>query len=58
MSGPASGNSKFVPLTPSNAHLGKRTRPLSNPVATLAKESDSPKLNESSTGDEKNPRLC
>ena len=54
-SGPAPGNSeaKFVPLIPSNAHFGKKTRAPSNPVATLAKESaasHSPKLNESSTG--------
>ena len=54
-SGLASGNSKFVPLIPSNAHLGKKTRAPSNPVAMSAKEPDvshSPKLNESSTGDE------
>ena len=54
-SGLGSGNSKFVPLIPSNAHLGKKTRAPSNPVATSAKEPDvshSPKLNESSTGGE------
>ena len=44
-----------MPLIPSNAHLGKKTRAPSNPVATSAKEPDvshSPKLNEASTGDE------
>ena len=53
-SGPASGNSKFVPLIPSNAHHSKKTRAPSNPVATLTKEPDAShsKLNESSTGDE------
>ena len=42
-------------LIPSNAHLGKKTRAPSNPIATLAKKFDdshSPKLSESSTGDE------